>query len=364
MNLKPYLLPVGLMAGTIIGAGVFSLPFVFQAAGLATGYFYLVLAGAVYSAIHLMFADVITATEGEHRFVGYANVYLGRLGFWLAVLMAVVEGIFVLTIYLVLSRSFGDLLAALGTPLEKILIFWFLGSLAIFLSLRRLAFLEFLITSGIVSIIALIFIFGLPNLSNVSAANFYPHWAEFLMPLAAVLFSLAGRVAVYPVVKYCREQNLPIKPAILWGTLMPAVVYGFFVLGIIALSPDVSPDAVSGLVNQVPQWVLWIMGVLGLLSLYSSYIVVGLDIKNTLLFDLKMPSLVSFFIVIGGPILLYLAGFQGFIGLVSFVGGIFLSLEGLFIVAMWLKAKNKKISLVTLGLILVFATALIYEIIK
>ncbi len=368
-------MPIGLLAGTIIGAGIFALPHVFKTSGIGTGFFYLVLGAVVYSAIHLMYADVILRTPGRHRFVGYAREYLGPGAFFPAILMSVVEMIFVLTVYLVLSYSFANLVTPLGAVLEKIVLFWLFGSLGIFLSVRRLAELEFWITGMILGIIGLILFWSLKNVVAFSAVDFYPVLKSSLLPLAPVLFALSGRVAIPSLVDYFNARKLPtLKRAIVWGTVVPALVYTLFVLGILMISPVPSEDAVSGLIGILPQWALAVIGVLGLFSLYSSYIVVGLDVKNILSYDIKLPSILSVLIVIGMPIALYFSGFHNFIALVSFTGGIFLSFEGMFIIAIWLRANKileappilfkKKFFVPAMFLFSVFATAMVYEIIK
>ncbi|OGY63032.1 MAG: hypothetical protein A2745_00855 [Candidatus Harrisonbacteria bacterium RIFCSPHIGHO2_01_FULL_44_13] len=374
---RSLILPASILAGTIIGAGIFSLPFVFQTAGLSLGFIYLALASVVYIFLHLMYADVIIRTSESHRFVGYAKIYLGSRAFWLSILMTVVEMIFVMTIYLTLSQSFSNLVTTFGSNLEKLLIFWFLGSAAVFMSLRRIALLEFLIVGGILLIISLIFVLGLNNFLNLPAADFFPNFSMIFLPLAPLLFSLSGRVAIPALVDYLKDKPDAVrlvKKSVIVGTLAPAVLYGLFVVGVLGLSSNVSEDAVSGLIGQAPGWILLAVGILGLLSLWSSYIVVGLDINKSLVYDFKLPVWLRFLLVVMAPLLLYLSGFQSFIGLVSFVGGVFLSLEGIFIICMWLKANKvlakppvllKKANIVVIGfLFLILAAALSYEIMK
>src|SRR3989338_4732142 len=374
---RSLILPARILAGTIIGAGIFSLPFVFQTAGLSLGFIYLALASVVYIFLHLMYADVIIRTSESHRFVGYAKIYLGSRAFWLSILMTVVEMIFVMTIYLTLSQSFSNLVTTFGSNLEKLLIFWFLGSAAVFMSLRRIALLEFLIVGGILLIISLIFVLGLNNFLNLPAADFFPNFSMIFLPLAPLLFSLSGRVAIPALVDYLKDKPDAVrlvKKSVIFGTLAPAVLYGLFVVGVLGLSSNVSEDAVSGLIGQAPGWILLAVGILGLLSLWSSYIVVGLDINKSLVYDFKLPVWLRFLLVVMAPLLLYLSGFQSFIGLVSFVGGVFLSLEGIFIICMWLKANKvlvkppvllKKANIVVIGfLFLILAAALSYEIMK
>lgn len=352
---------------------MFSLPFIFQSVGLSTGVFYLILIPIAYIFVYLMYSDIIVRTKESHRLVGYAKIYLGNWAFWLTILMSVVESVFVLTIYLILSQSFGDLMIGWGSGVEKLLFFWFIGSVAIFFTLRRVALLEFLITGGIIAIIAVIFLLAFPSLLGNQSINFAFNFDKILFPLAPILFAFAGSVAIPPLVEYLKKEAASIRRAVILGIIAPALAYVFFIFGVIALSNSVSPDAVTGLVSRVSPTVLIGIGILGLLSIFSSYIVVGSHIKNVLLFDLHFPAFLRFFIVVFGPLVIYFSGFQNFIGLVSFIGGIFLAFEGILIVAMWLRANRisgkpplilKKAGFAVIALLfLVFSIALIYEII-
>lgn len=374
---KNVILPAGLLAGTIIGAGIFALPFVFEKAGTLTGLFYLVIFGVVFTLIHLMYAEVILKTEGNHRFPGYARIYLGNFGFRSTILTTVIGMIITLTIYLILSVSFINLIKptnfnAVGFP--NILFFWLLGSAAIFLEIRRLAFLESLITGGIIVIVLIIAGYGLNFLDKINTASIF-NIQNIFLPYGAVLFALAGRTAIPTVINYFQKTNQPpsgVKKPVILGTLAPALVYLLFVFGILGLSGVVSEDAVSGLIGHVPDLILTLIGIFGLISLWSSYIVIGLDVKNTLRYDLKFPKILAGLAVIFSPLILFLLGFQNFLAMIGLVGGIFIALEGIFIVLMWRKSRKtkpepvifKKLNpFVVYALIMVFIGGIIYGII-
>lgn len=358
---KNFLISTGLLSGTIIGAGIFSLPYVFKTTGLLAGIFYLILGATVYIVIYRMYAEVITKTPGDHRFVGYTRMYLGEGASLLAVLMAIVQTILVLTIYLILSQSFANLITGPEYGLASMIVFWLIGSTIIFIGARRLAWLESIITIGMIAVILIIFILGLVNGRSFLDGGALPDWGKFLLPLAPILFSLAGRQAIPDLVKLNGDYKKPI----FFGVVIPAIVYLIFVLSIWALSPVVTQDAVSGLVGNVSTLVvLAVVGFFGILSLISSYGTVGMDVYESLEFDLKFPLWLRASLIIFGPLVLYFAGLQSFITLVSFVGGIFLALEGIFIVWMWRKATKKPLSLLATLTLAVFVVALIYEILK
>jgi amino acid permease len=373
---KNLILPASLLAGTIIGAGVFALPFVFVKAGIVTGLFYLMIFCLVFILIHLMYAEVIIKTNAEHRFPGYVKIYLGKYFFGLANLTSVLGLLLTLTIYLVLSLSFWQLILPLNfgiSDIIKILIFWFLGSLAIFWEVRRIALSEFLITGGIILIILLLFIFGVFHWGKVITSPIF-NFKNIFLPFGVVLFSLAGRVAISTVINYFQKIGQPLikaRRAIIFGTLIPALVYLLFIFGVLGLSAEVSEDAVSGLMGNVNSFILFLIGVFGLVSFWSSYIVIGLDVKNSLKYDLKFPKILAGLIVIFFPLFLFLAGWQNFLFLMGIVGGIFISLEGILISLMWLKTRPVKIDqpifsklspIIVYFLILVFIVGIMYEI--
>ena len=362
-TLKSSLLAISLLAGTIIGAGVFALPYVFKSAGILTGFFYLALATIVYICVYRMYATVIEKTPGDHRFVGYARIYLGKWTSFLTVLMAIVEMLLVLTIYLILSQSFGNLVSNFGYGTETLIIFWLIGSAWIFLGVRRIAISELAITAGFTVIILIVLWLGLPNLvGNFSGVPLLPSRLTWFLPFAAILFSLSGRQAIPEMFRLAPAAK--IKKLIVWGTVAPAVIYGLFVISILAISPSTSPDSVIGLIGHAPNWILIAIGAIGVLTILSSYSTIGLDIYETLELDLKIPHWLRMGIVIFIPLLLYFAGLNSFIGLISLVGGVFLALEGILIIWIWLKATNRRISLPVALLAFIFVMALVYEILK
>lgn len=342
---RDFLLPTGLLAGTIIGAGVFALPFVFVRGGLAAGFGYLLLAAGVYAIVHLLYADVIVSTPDEHRFVGYLARYLGTWSTPLAIAVSIVEMVFVMTIYLILSASFIHLIVPAAPPLVAIAVFWAAASFPIFAGLRKISIFEFLVSLGMLSIMSAIFAIGVGGFSRADVSLFTGELADILLPFGPLLFALSGRVAIPSTVAYFKlpgvgHRTSHIPPVIIAGTVVPAALYALFVVGVIGLSPLVAPDALSGLSGLHPA-ILTAVGILGLLALWSSYFVVGIDVRAILHFDLKWRPLATAALVLAAPLTLYLLGFQSFIGLVSLVGGIFLGLEGLLIIALWLAARKK-----------------------
>jgi len=370
---KNLILPAGLLAGTIIGAGIFALPYVIGEAGLIAGLFYLAVFASVFSLIHLMYADVILKTNEDHRISGYAKIYLGRIGFELGALVAIIGALFVLLIYLVLSSSFINLILPGVSPVIEIILFWIAASLPIFFNIRRLGFCEIFVAAGIVLITLIIFFYGVGGLSKIQISAF--NYGNLFLPYGAVLFALSGGVAIPAIRDYFRKANLPmysLKKSIVLGTFLPAAVYFIFIIGVLGASRIVSYDAVSGLVGLASQPILWLMGVLGLTSIWSTYIVIVQQLKYGLELDFGLPKFLAYAIAIFSPLILYVLGLNKFIDLVILTGAIFTGLESILIILMWLRAKKlkpqseifKKLSpAIAYILILVFIGGMIYKLI-
>ena len=372
---KKFILPASMLAETIIGAGMFALPYVFNVSGIGLGLIYLLFLGGVLILIHLMYADIILRTPENHRLMGYAKFYFGKSGFWSSLIITVIGGLLVLTAYLVLSISFIDFLFPAFPDIYKMLIFWMLASLPVFLGINKLAASELFIIIGTISIILTLFILsfsGFPKLISV-----YPFFnADYLFfPFGIILFSMFGRSAIPAVLGYFRsngESPASAKWPIVLGTIAPIILYIFFVFAILGLSDVVSEDSVLGLVGQVPFFILILLALLAIIELWSTYIVIARDIKKSLEHDLNFTPIISGTIIVGLPLIIYFLGFQSFIKLVDYVGSIFISLEGILIILIWRKISkvesehkifNRINPLVIYLLLLVFAGGILYKLI-
>lgn len=369
---KHIILPVSLMAGAIIGAGMFSLPYLFHQTGLILGLTVLAILTMVVAFIHLLYADIIIQTNGDHNFISYTKKYLGENASRAAFFMTIIEMIIVLIIYLVLASKFINSFLPNSWVLATVLLFWLVGSIAIFWNLKEMSLIQFLIMAGMAVIVSFVLIFGIFNGgSEKLLAEIYPpigglNFNNVFALIGPILFALSGRVVIVEVVKYFAPKKplLEIKKTIILGTIIPAIVYGFFVLSVLALSESVSVDAISGLIGNFPPFLVASFSILGLLAIWTSYIAVGFDVKNILQVDLNLSVLKSGIIVVFLPILLYFAGLTDFIFLISLVGGLFLALEGIFIVRMWQKLHKTVGGIFLHVAIFILYITLIYEIWK
>jgi len=370
---KNTLLPASLLAATIIGAGVFSLPYVVNKAGWAVGLGYLLCSPFIFYFLHAMYADILLRSADDFKFVGFAKYYLGNLAFWLSILATILGSILTLTVYLILAESFiAIIFPAIPTLGYHMSWFWAVSSALIFINIKRMAKMEFLITAAMAVLIFLIFIFGLAKGLNKLAELPATNWSYLFLPFGPALFSFSGRTAIPALIDYYKKNNVPLnnlKKVIFWGTAAPAAVYLMFVVGIIGIAKVITEDSVVSIAS-LSYGAAAIIGLVGFLSLLSSYAVVGLSVRDILRDDIKFNHILANLIVIAAPILLIYAGFDNFIKVITLAGGIFLALEGMIVVAMWKKAEtwgiknflfqNKLPSIISYAMLAVFFLGALY----
>ena len=68
------------LSGSVIGAGILGLPYVFAKSGFLLGLFWIIFLAIILVYAKLCFGEVTLRTKGNHQIVGYANKYLDKWG--------------------------------------------------------------------------------------------------------------------------------------------------------------------------------------------------------------------------------------------------------------------------------------------
>lgn len=360
MNLVKKIGLIGVLASTIIGAGIFSLPYIFNEVGALNGIFFLIFFAIVYIIVHSMYATLVVENPGM-EFGSIAKKYLGPFGGVVQWLM-LGELLLVCFAYLVLAPEFFLILFG-GNYWTYVFIFWILGVFGMSLSMKGIETSE---TVGLVAIFVLIcmvgaygFLFGTPNTLNKEIVSA----AQFFLPFGPLLFAFSGRPSIRKIVEALNQnEKKRIYSIIIWGTAIPAVIYGIYALGMLRMYT--TGDGIVGTILNFPWIIPSVLAVLGIIVLWTSYFVVGINIKDILIYDAKVKKGTAFFIASCVPLLLCFLGIKNFIEIIGFIGGVFLALEGIFIVLMWRKKTTKNIYFFASILIFfVFCIALAQEVI-
>lgn len=341
---RTVLTPLSLLAGSIIGAGLFALPFAFHAAGLLSTILYIIFFGALISLAHVLYADIILRTqETRHQFPGYVRIYLGKRIGAIANIAVSLTTLLTLTAYLILSISFLSLVfPGLPTPIA-LLLFWLLGSVIIFTDIKKTATFDTITGSATILMIIALFAYWIavhPE-AGINAPIFVR--SAWFLPFGPILFALTGFSAIPALIEYSRKERIPLatlRRTIIAGTFITAFLYFLFTLAIWGLSGVVSSDSVSGMLQALPPFALLLWGLFGFISLWDSYASVGQDLLKTMRYDWKLPPVFAAAGVLLLPPILYLLGIQSFIATVGIIGSVMMGTWGILLVLTWRAASH------------------------
>lgn len=327
------------LTGTIIGAGIFGIPFVVSQIGFWPGVVYLVVLGGAMLLLNLLYSEVVLQTPGDHQLTGYSQIYLGRKGKLLATL-AIFSGAYsALLAYLIKTGEFLDLIFNWSSPTFFSFLVFILVSVALLLGLKSIAFLESLIVTALLFLVLVIAFLGAPYINPANFSGFRPDF--FFLPYGVILFAFLGAVAIPEIEEILRYQRHQLKKAIIIGGLIPLLVYLLFVTVVVGVCGALtSDDAIAGLNLFLPAGMTKLGAVLGLLTMTSSYLVLSYILREVWFRDFHLPKKTAFWLAILPAPLLFLLGAKDFINVLGFAGAVSGGLEGILIIALFQRVKK------------------------
>jgi len=326
------------LTGTIIGAGILGLPYVFSKSGVLIGLFWLVILGMIVLFVNLCLGEVALSTKGKHHLVGFAERYLGKWGKRI-MFFAVVFGVYsALLAYLI---GEGQSLSQLFTGNLDYAIYFGIGFwLAMTLLLREgLKGLKKIETWGVVIITFLILGIVVWYFPQINTTNYsYNDFNYLFLPFGIVLFALMGFSSIPELRFEIKGSERKLKKAIIIGVSIPIVLYALFVLIFVGvLGKNISQVATlefGGLIT-----------LLGVFTMLTSYFVLSFSLKDVFTFDVKESKLKKFLFVSLGPLLIYLILYYfdmlDFVNILGIGGVISGGLTGVLILLMNKKAKKE-----------------------
>lgn len=331
------------LSGSIIGVGFFSLPYIAMKVGWLLMLVYFFVLSAVVIIIHLIFAEISLKTPDYKRFPGFVGYYLGGWGKIFSLCSTIISSYGVLLVYLIVG---GEFLTKLMQPtfggnyILYAFIYFLFVSLIIWLGIKAVAKVELWVLCLLVLSIIFIFIKGFLHieLSNVFISNFEFQTSNLFLPYGPILFSLWGVSLIPEVEEMIKNDKKSIKKIIIAATLVPAVFYIFFTFLILSITGIYTTEsALIGIKDFLGNSTASIVFLTGMLTTITACIAQGLTLKKVFIYDLKIKNWQAFVMTCAVPLILFLLGLKSFIGLVSFIGGVLLGIDGILILLMYKK---------------------------
>jgi len=366
--------PIATLSGTIIGVGLFALPYVTLKVGFWVILGYFLALGTLVILIHLFFGELALKTPDFKRLPGFAKFHLGNWGQNLAYISTIL-GIFgAILAYLIVGGEFlTNLLSPIfgGNSLVYTLFYFAIGATLIFFGIKAIAKVEFW---GLVLFFIILFAIFFRGESFITIENLFPSldFSYIFLPYGIILFSLWGATLIPEVEEMLaptpnfgvgvKEKKKALRWIIPTAILIPIFVYLFFIYLILGITgPQTTESALTGLRNVLGDGIVALALFFGVLTTFTSFIALGLTLRKVFWYDLKIEKNFAWLITCFFPLILFLIGVKQFIPVISFIGGVMLGIDGILILLMYRKIKPKQILVYPLFLILF--GGIIYEII-
>ena len=333
---------IAMLVGTIIGVGIFGVPYLVAQSGVRIGLIHFAVLTAVILLVHLFFGEIALRTKKHERLVGYASQYLGPTGKRLAAISAI-GGIYgAIIAYITVSGQFlHELLGSLagGTPWQFSVGFAVIGAIAIAIGMKLVEDLEFVLTAFLFVAMALIFVVGGQRIDAENLRTI--DWSSGFLPYGAILFSLGGVSVIAEIRDTLRGRERLLPRAIAWGTLLAALVSALFVVVVVGVSgAATSPESIAGLAPILGRSIVTLGSVLGFLAIATSFLTLGLYLCEVFELDFHLPKRAAFVGAIVVPFLIFLIGNPSFTQIILITGAVFGGIDGVLIAIIVLKART------------------------
>ena len=369
--MSKFIYGVSILSGTIIGIGLFALPFVALKSGIMVLLFYFLLIGPIAILVHYFFAELAIHTPDFKRLPGFVRIYLGKRAEIFSRVIIILALIGTNLAYLILGGEFlNELFNPFigGNSFIYTSIYFILGAAIIFFGIKAIAKIQFFGLLLFFLVLFFIFFKGFPFWSFDNLFLKTGGLKDFFLPYGVVLFSLWGVVVVPEIEETLGDQKEILRKIIPISIILPifvSILFTFSVLGITGL--ETTESALTGLRNVLGDGVVSLTLFFGVLTTFTSFIVLGLTLKKVLWYDMKIPKKTAWAIACFSPFLLFLIGFKDFIAVVSFVGAVMWATEGILINLMYKKLpferlKYPRLRHLAYPLIIIFLLGIIYEI--
>ncbi len=329
--------------GTVIGAGIFGIPFVVAQAGYISGLSTIFIVWALILCTFLLLGEIVLRTKGKHQLAGYAQKYLGKKGKTLMYL-ALIIGIYgALIAYLIgEGQTIFNLFQPLfgGSVFIYQLIFFVFGAGIIKIGLKGVKKSEFLLVFALIIIVLILSLLALAFFqpSNLQQSEFT--LKSFFLPYGVILFAFLGFVAIPEASQILKKKKKLLCPSLFLGSLVPLFIYVIFTTVIVAATGQQTTEIATMGLGQLDFWLRIFGNLLVMIAMATSFLALGLALKETFVYDYSMNEWLAWALTCFVPLFFALFKWVDFIQAMSIAGSIAGGLSGLLIIFMYPQAKK------------------------
>lgn len=342
---KRFFFATAQLIGTIIGVGVFGVPYALSKIGVLGGLAYFVVLGGIQLLQHLFYAEAAIACPEKLRLAGLTERYLGKkakliaavsmtFGYWASILA-----------YMIVGGTFLHVLMSplLGGQVFAYQVAWMLAAAAVvYFGLDIVTRIGFFTTSGLIVAMLSIIAIGIPRARPAAFAVAGGY--DFILPYGVILFSLGGLPAILEMEDVLKGKHARYRTAIVVGTVAAAVLtaaFGFVIWGV--TGPATTPDGIAGLRRSLGGGIAVLAAIFGLLAVTTACFSVSINLQNSIQYDFKVRHPVAWLATFGVPFGVFLWGAKNFVSIISFSGAVFGGITAVFVALLYIAVTKKKL---------------------
>ncbi|MDA2936383.1 amino acid permease [Patescibacteria group bacterium AH-259-L05] len=328
---------LAVFAGTIIGVGIFGLPYVALKSGFFVVLIYFIIVAGLAISVHYLLGEIAHDTIRIARIPGYAGEYLGSKVKKFSFVISSLGLIGALLAYLILGGQFlySFFSPFLGGSLLLYTLFFFaIGAVLIYRGIGTIGALQVIIQAIFIILLFLFFFRGIPFLEF---DNFFTFDVQSLaLPYGVILFSLWGVALVPEVKEMVNRDRKKMIYVLVGGIILAALCYLFFTFSILGVSgANTTKDAITGFSKAIGNRIVAVGYVFGLIITFTSFITLGLTLKKIFSYDMRLNRFISWALACFAPFALYAFGLRNFIDVIGLTGAFFLGMEGIIVILIY-----------------------------
>lgn len=340
---------MAILVGTIIGGGIFVLPYMNIKSGIVMTNVWLIFLCVMVCLLHLIFGEIILKTKDEMKLPGYAGKYLGKMSKKFLNFVSIFSIAFSLLIYIVLADKFIKII--LGNNLlvfqpYLFILIWLVLNVFLLFKLSDTSRINFVLTIVEVGLMVTLAVlcFGKINFSGVDYVNlsFSPVWYS---SYGVIFFAIDGLVAMpmmFMFLKHKKASKSVYKKSVIWSFVFVFLVFFAFMNSVSLLSSrGTSIDAINGLVPFLGRNITILGSIAGLFAVLTSYIVIVNYFKDMLRCDVGYSKRWSILLSMFLPLGFLLLGAKKLDDIMSLAGGIIGGMIAVIVLLIYQQVKNK-----------------------
>ena len=372
--MRNYFRSIAILVGTIIGVGLFTIPYVIDKAGIVTLFIYLPALGIAEYFLLKFYTEIALSTQKIHRIPGYVERYFGKKYRFIALVVTMLSNYGSILAYIIIGGIFSHQLFFPffgGSVFVYATTLFFIEIFIVLFGLKLIAKVEVFMTIALVFVIGLIIGrgWGYIDLNNFSSINL----ENIFLPYGPIFFAVGGMNAVPEICRLLSNQKEKITSALAWGIGISVLITLIFVTMIVGVTgSQTTPDTLTGLSSVFGNGVVIFSLIFGLLSIVTSFLVATQSMREVYWWDFKINKDVAWGLACFIPYAIYAFGIQDLTKVVSLTGAFTGGVLGIILI--WLvivvQKKAEQVSIVKTKinksiafiLSLLFVFGLVYEI--